>query len=124
MGSLRLKVAIAIAKSAGALSKSLGRGSGETLPGRILLTLCPNAIELLAQSRVVILISGTNGKTSTTKELVSQVRTVGTVVTSSSGSNLSRGVAGALMQDSVFAVLEVDELHLPEVVAQTNPAVV
>ena len=124
MGNLRLKVAIAIAKSAGALSKSLGRGSGETLPGRILLTLCPNAIELLAQSRVVILISGTNGKTSTTKELVSQVRTVGTVVTSSSGSNLSRGVAGALMQDSVFAVLEVDELHLPEVVAQTNPAVV
>ena len=113
-----------IARSVGFLSKSLGRGAGETLPGRVLLTLCPNAIELLSASRVVILVSGTNGKTSTTKELASQVRTVGTVVTSGSGSNLTRGVAGALMKDSVFAVLEVDELHLPAVVAATNPALV
>jgi UDP-N-acetylmuramyl tripeptide synthase len=113
-----------IARSAGFLSKSLGRGAGETLPGRVLLALCPNAIEILSASRVVILVSGTNGKTSTTKELASQVRTVGTVVTSGSGSNLTRGVAGALMKDSVFAVLEVDELHLPAVVAATNPALV
>jgi len=113
-----------IARSAGFLSKSLGRGAGETLPGRVLLALCPNAIELLSASRVVVLVSGTNGKTSTTKELASQVRTVGTVVTSGSGSNLTRGVAGALMKDSVFAVLEVDELHLPAVVAATNPALV
>ena len=124
MKSPRLSLAITIAQATGALSKALGRGSGETLPGRVLLALCPNAIELLSQSRVVILVSGTNGKTSTTKELVSQVRTVGTVVTSASGSNLTRGVAGALMQDSVFAVLEVDELHLPAVVAATNPALV
>jgi UDP-N-acetylmuramyl tripeptide synthase len=121
---LRLKIAMLIARSAGFLSKSLGRGAGETLPGRVLLALCPNAIELLSASRVVILVSGTNGKTSTTKELASQVRTVGTVVTSGSGSNLTRGVAGALMKDSVFAVLEVDELHLPAVVAATNPALV
>ena len=124
MDQLRLKIAILIARSAGFLSKSLGRGAGETLPGRVLLALCPNAIELLSASRVVILVSGTNGKTSTTKELASQVRTVGTVVTSGSGSNLTRGVAGALMKDSVFAVLEVDELHLPAVVAATNPALV
>jgi lipid II isoglutaminyl synthase (glutamine-hydrolysing) len=121
---LRLKIAMLIARSAGFLSKSLGRGAGETLPGRVLLALCPNAIELLSASRVVILVSGTNGKTSTTKELASQVRTVGSVVTSGSGSNLTRGVAGALMKDSVFAVLEVDELHLPAVVAATNPALV
>jgi UDP-N-acetylmuramyl tripeptide synthase len=121
---LRLKIAMLIARSAGFLSKSLGRGAGETLPGRVLLALCPDAIELLSASRVVILVSGTNGKTSTTKELASQVRTVGTVVTSGSGSNLTRGVAGALMKDSVFAVLEVDELHLPAVVAATNPALV
>jgi lipid II isoglutaminyl synthase (glutamine-hydrolysing) len=121
---LRLKIAMLIARSAGFLSKSLGRGAGETLPGRVLLALCPNAIEVLSVSRVVILVSGTNGKTSTTKELASQVRTVGTVVTSGSGSNLARGVAGALMKDSVFAVLEVDELHLPAVVAATNPALV
>jgi lipid II isoglutaminyl synthase (glutamine-hydrolysing) len=121
---LRLKIAMLIARSAGFLSKSLGRGAGETLPGRVLLAFCPNAIELLSASRVVILVSGTNGKTSTTKELASQVRTVGTVVTSGSGSNLTRGVAGALMKDSVFAVLEVDELHLPAVVAATNPALV
>jgi len=118
---LRLQVAMVLARLAGLLSKALLKKSGETIQGRVLLILCPNAISLLARGRTVILVSATNGKTSTTRALAGFMATVGTVTTSKTGSNLSRGVASALMTKSEYAVLEVDELHLPGVAAQVNP---
>jgi len=121
--SLRLRFAIAVAKSASAGSKLIGN-KGETLPGRILLTIEPEAISLLAQGKEVILVSGTNGKTSTTKAVAAIVSQLGSVTTSGSGSNLAWGAATALMSPAPFAVLEIDELHLPAIVAQTDPTVV
>ncbi len=123
MLSLRLRVAIAVAKATSASSKLLGN-KGETLPGRILLTLEPEAISLLATNKEVILVSGTNGKTSTTRAIAAIVSQLGAVATSGSGSNLSWGAANALMSPAPYAVLEVDELHLPSIIAQTDPAVV
>jgi UDP-N-acetylmuramyl tripeptide synthase len=118
---LRLHLAIAVSRFAAFLSKLLLRKSGETISGRVLLVLCPNAISLLARGRKVILVSATNGKTSTTRALAGFMATAGTVATSKTGSNLSRGVAGALMTNSDYAVLEVDELHLPLVAKASNP---
>ena len=123
MPSVRLNFAIFIAKVVGRLSQLLGH-KGETLPGRILLAIQPEAISLLAQGKEVILISGTNGKTSTTKAVVSLVSQLGHVATSASGSNLPWGVATALMSPTPYAVLEIDELHLPTIIAQTNPTIV
>ena len=114
---------MAVAKSAGAASRLIGH-KGETLPGRILLALEPEAISLLAADKEVILISGTNGKTSTTKAVVSLVSQLGEVATSGSGSNLAWGAANALISPAPYAVLEVDELHLPTIIAQTDPTVV
>jgi len=85
MRSLKLRFAIAVARSAGATSKLLGH-KGETLPGRILLAIEPEAISLLAQSKEVILVSGTNGKTSTTKAVTTIVSQLGPVATSGMGS--------------------------------------
>lgn len=119
----RLRFAMAVAKSAGAASRLIGH-KGETLPGRILLALEPEAISLLAADKEVILISGTNGKTSTTKAVVSLVSQLGEVATSGSGSNLAWGAANALISPAPYAVLEVDELHLPTIIAQTDPTVV
>ena len=121
MNSLRLGVAMTIARLAGWLSHALLGKSGETISGRVLLLLCPNAISLLSRGRKVILVSATNGKTSTTRALAGFMNTAGTVATSKTGSNLSRGVASALMHKSEYAVLEVDELHLPSVAAAANP---
>jgi hypothetical protein len=84
----------------------------------------PEAISLLAQGKEVILVSGTNGKTSTTKAVASIVSQLGSVTTSGSGSNLAWGAATALMSSAPFAVLEIDELHLPAIIAQTDPTVV
>jgi len=121
---VRLKLSIFIAKLAGSLSKSILRKSGETIPGLVLLTLYPQAIRELAKGRKIICVSGTNGKTSTTKALVSIISKLGTVTTSPSGSNLDRGVAAALMSKSEYAVLEVDELHLSRIIEEAKPAAV
>ncbi len=118
---MRLQLAMAVARLSAFLSKVLLKKSGETIAGRVLLILCPDAISLLAKDRKVILVSATNGKTSTTRALAGFMATAGTVTTSKTGSNLSRGVASALMNKSEYAVLEVDELHLPVVAAATNP---
>ena len=123
MVSPRLTCAIILARSASWASRLLGN-NGETLPGRILLKIEPEAIALLAQSKKVILISGTNGKTSTTKAVATIVWQMGTVTTSGSGSNLSWGAATALMSKTDYAVLEIDELHLPSIIAQTDPIIV
>jgi len=123
MASPRLAIAITLARSASWASRLLGN-NGETLPGRILLKIEPEAIALLAQSKKVILISGTNGKTSTTKAVATIVWQMGTVTTSGSGSNLSWGAATALMSKAEYAVLEIDELHLPSIIAQTDPIIV
>ena len=98
---MRLKIAVLIAKFAALLSKRILRRSGETISGRVLLALYPRAITELSKNKKIICVSGTNGKTSTTKALVSIISSIsklGTVATSPSGSNLERGVAAALMQ--------------------------
>ncbi len=123
MSDLRLAVGVLAAKLSRAASQAVGN-KGETLPGRVLLKIQPDAIAMLAQNKRVILISGTNGKTSTTKAVAEIVRELGDVTTSSSGSNLAWGVANALISKAPFAVLEIDELHLPSVIAQTDPEIV
>ena len=124
MKNLRLTVAELSARSAGSLSRAILGKSGETISGRVVLGLYPNSIKLLSTEKTVLLVSGTNGKTSTTKSLTRIICTLGKVASNTTGSNLNWGVANALMNRAPYAVLEVDELHLPNVIAETNPKVV
>ena len=99
-------------------------GTGETISGRVLVALYPGAISRLCANKRILLISGTNGKTTTSKVITTSLKAVGSVTSSESGSNLAWGVAAALMSEVDFAVLEVDELHLPGIIDQTNPELV
>ncbi len=121
---MRLKLSIAIAKLAGFASQKLLRKSGATIPGKILLKIYPAALKQLGKNRTIILVSGTNGKTSTTRAVAKSVSKKGTLVTNSTGSNLDRGAATALMAKSDYAVLEVDELHLTRVASELQPTVI
>lgn len=67
--SPRLKIACFLGNLAGLLSRQLNRGRGETLTGRVILAIYPNAISELTKNRDVVLISGTNGKTTSTSNL-------------------------------------------------------
>ena len=124
MKNLRLTVAEVAALSAGSLSRAILGKSGETISGRVVLGLYPNSIKLLSTEKTVLLVSGTNGKTSTTKSLSQIISSLGKVASNTTGSNLNWGVANALMNRAAYAVLEVDELHLPNVISETNPKVV
>jgi UDP-N-acetylmuramyl tripeptide synthase len=109
----------------GRASLALGRGAGATLPGAVALRMAPSLLPTLAVGRQVTVVSGTNGKTTTTRLLVEALGSDGPpVLSNSEGSNLARGVLAALMTDRHLlrptTVLEVDELALPVVAEQTR----
>ena len=121
---MRLRISILIANLFGWGSRKILRKAGETIPGKVLLKLYPRALSKLAQGRVILLVSGTNGKTSTTKALTKAIAPLGKTISNSTGSNLDRGAATTLINRSDFVVLEVDELHLTKVALETRPAVI
>ena len=110
----------------GALSRRMGRGGGSVIGGRAILALDPRALSVLAAGRPVALVSGTNGKTTTTRLLAAALETAGPVVTNVQGANLPPGLAATLASGApgAPAALEVDEAWLPAVVAQTKPRAV
>lgn len=96
------------------------RGGGSALPGLVIEKIDPKFIQrtLADLPQGVVIISGTNGKTTTTKIVVELLESVGLkVFTNRTGSNFSRGVAAALLDevnirgklDADIAVLELDE---------------
>lgn len=127
-GSLRLTTACLAGKLAGQLSVSFGRGRGETLSGRVILALDSKAITKLGANRDVVLVSGTNGKTTSTKNLATILRDFAGegVSTSESGANMPAGIAALLAQKprNRFAVIECDEMYLPEMYQKLSPKVV
>lgn len=108
------------------------RGGGSALPGLFVEKIDPDFIKkTLAQlPKGVVVISGTNGKTTTTKMVVSLLEAHGLrVFTNRTGSNFTRGVAAALLKDvdmkgqleADIAVLELDEAHAVKFVAAVQP---
>lgn len=121
-----LKTILVLAKLLGALSRALGKGSGVMVAGRLILALSPKAVAKLASGKKIILISGTNGKSTTSRLIAEALRTKYSVVHNYTGANLHPGIAQALGENpkAQFAVLEVDELVLPWAIEQTNPELI
>ncbi len=86
----------------------------------------PEALEHLAADRSIVLVSGTNGKTTTTKLLAAALEGRPEVVTNVEGANLPMGLVAALAQGAPDsrAVLEVDEAWLPKVIPSVHPKAV
>jgi UDP-N-acetylmuramyl tripeptide synthase len=120
MGKLpmRARLATTIGGAAGKMSRLAGRGDGSVIGGVIGLRVEPGLLALLAADRQVVLVTGTNGKTTTTRLITSALGAF--------GANMEAGLAAALGQapDAPFAVLEVDEAYLPAVLAATKARVV
>lgn len=123
---MKLRLAIWIASFFGAMSRVTKRGSGVMVTGRIILKLQPQAVSVLSKKRKVILISGTNGKTTTTSLIFSALSVKHRVVSNYTGANLFAGVAAALSKElsAPMAALEVDEMVLPWAIKQTSPEMV
>ena len=123
---------LAITKTAARLSRLFGRGGGHALPGLIAERLDPHLAHKLAKGLTggVILVTGTNGKTTTTKLIAAILEAHGErVLTNSTGSNLKRGVTSALISASdlrgrfehTVGLFEVDEASLRLVTPEVQP---
>ena len=131
--SLRSRVTVALGRAARLVSRLRGGGSGGTaLPGLVVEKIDPGflARTLDRLPMGVIVVSGTNGKTTTTKMVVQLLREQGLkVLTNRSGSNFVRGVLASLLTevdaggrlDHDVAVLELDEAHAVRFVRLVKP---
>ncbi len=125
--SLRARLATSIGGAAGRVSRLTGRGDGSVIGGVLGLRVEPDLLRLLAADRQVVLVTGTNGKTTTTRLITAAVGALGQEVASNAfGANMEAGLASALGRapDAPYAVLEVDERYLPAVIEATDPRVI
>ncbi|MDO4773610.1 MAG: MurT ligase domain-containing protein [Candidatus Saccharibacteria bacterium] len=127
---IRQRITTMIGKSVKAAARL--RGGGSALPGLVVERIDPGFIRrTLAQlPQGVVIISGTNGKTTTTKIVVELLEAAGLrVFTNRTGSNFSRGVAAALLGavdhrgqlHADIAVLELDEAWAVKFVQMVKP---
>ena len=132
---MRTRLAVLAGRAVSEASRRLGTGQGSAIGGRVTLAVDSRALELLAAGRRVGLVSGTNGKTTTTRLLAAALATAGEVSTNSAGANLLSGIVGTLSSPEAglrgpnavagsYAALEVDEGLLPKAIDAVHPAVV
>jgi UDP-N-acetylmuramyl tripeptide synthase len=132
---LRLSVAVSVAKTVTFGVRSLRLGAASVLPGSIARRIEPQLLPLLSQQvkNGVILIAGTNGKTTTSLLLKDILERKGyRVAHNSTGANLENGLTTALMESSNllgslnvdYAILEVDENIVPKILAPIQPRII
>jgi UDP-N-acetylmuramyl tripeptide synthase len=129
-GRARLTGAIWAGRLASVASRLAGRGSGASIRGQVMMRLDPGALAKLLQGRRVAMVSGTNGKTTTTHFLAAAVRAhLGgdspRLVHNADGANLHHGIASALSSHphADIAILETDERVVADMVRLAKPEV-
>jgi UDP-N-acetylmuramyl tripeptide synthase len=129
------RTSLLLGKSIGSASRSLSFGGGSTLPGRVARRVDPAFVPALVKELPLgcVLITGTNGKTTTATLLASILNRAGiTPVHNRTGANLMAGIASALIRESdmkgrlgaLIGLFEVDEAALPAAIADTSPKLV
>jgi UDP-N-acetylmuramyl tripeptide synthase len=122
---------LALARSVGALSRLRG-GGGTSAPGKLLIRLDPHAIATLGARlrRGSVLISATNGKTTTAAMAAAILEREGVaLVHNQAGANMAGGIATTLLgaarggaaMDGELGLFEVDELWLARLAAELRP---
>lgn len=122
---LRSRVALAAGAGARTASRLLGRGSGGMIGGEVALRLSPTVLADLAARIPSAVITGTNGKSTTTRMVRAALQTRGSVASNTNGDNMTSGVITAFMnaRTASAAALEVDEMHVPSVADAVRPRV-
>jgi lipid II isoglutaminyl synthase (glutamine-hydrolysing) len=124
---IRARVATTLGEAAGKMSRLAGRGDGSVIGGVVGLRVAPDLLRQLATGRQIVLVSGTNGKTTTTRLVTAAIGSLGQGVASNAfGANMESGLVSALSAapDAPYAVLEVDERYMAAMMKATRPRVV
>lgn len=128
-------LAVVTGKAAGGLARRLRLGGGTTLPGTLARHLAPGVLGELAAAlpHGVVLLSGTNGKTTTSRMLAEILRASGErVLHNRAGANLIAGLTATAIADADWrgrprasiGLFETDEAALPQALAETRPRLV
>ena len=117
---------MALGSAARWTSRVTGRGAGAMIGGLVAMTLDRSILGQLGIGRRTAIITGTNGKSTTTRMVAAALGTMGPVATNSEGANMDAGLVAALAadRDAGLAALEVDEMHVPHVADAVGPAVI
>src|SRR6201996_9552869 len=119
---------VALAAGAGArwASRVTGRGAGAMIGGLVAMTLDRSSLRQLGAGRRTVVVTGTNGKSTTTRMTAAALGTLGRVATNAEGANMDAGLVAALAADrgAGLAALEVDEMHVPHVSDAVEPSVI
>jgi UDP-N-acetylmuramyl tripeptide synthase len=129
------RLALALGKGLGFTSRLFKVGGGSTLPGRAARFLSPGFVPDMVRELPLgsVLVTGTNGKTTTATLLASILDRAGmTPLHNRTGANLMAGIASALVRESDLGghlagrigLFEVDEAAFPAGVAETSPRLV
>lgn len=114
------------------LSKHILKG-GSTFPGTVALKFDKEILKVVAKGYKVILVTGTNGKTTTTSMISNIFKEKGyRVITNSTGANLFRGIVTCFIDNYRFfknnkdsyAIIEVDEANVKFVTEYITPEII
>ena len=119
---MRKTVGTLLGKSVAGAVHLRGKTGGQALPGLVVETLVPGYLGAILSQLPdgVVIVTGTNGKTTTTKMVVELLRSNGKrVLTNPTGSNLTRGIISSVSQQAThtgrlpfdIAVFELDEAY-------------
>ena len=130
--SFRKTTAVWAGKATGALSRITRRGGGTTLPGDVARAIDPKILTRLTEdlTQGAVVITGTNGKTTTARLVTWLLEGIGQrVVSNRAGANLIFGVTAAALGKAGsdgklkadWGVFEIDEASLPRAVEEIQP---
>ena len=136
MASLRDILAVNLAKLISSLVKTLKLGSGSALPGRVALKISPQILknfktQIGEENAIDMIVTGTNGKTTSTgilKQIVEEY-TKEEVISNAMGANLYYGIVSELVNSSNSSarlksknlILEIDEASVPALAKVLKP---
>ena len=124
---LRARLAVGVGRVVAGASRLTHIGSGSVIGGRASLLVEPRLLERTSAGREVVLVSATNGKTTTTRFLTAALADDRPVVSNWLGANMTPGLVaalGAADRRQTTAVLEVDERWIEQVLSATRAATV
>jgi lipid II isoglutaminyl synthase (glutamine-hydrolysing) len=129
---MRRTAAVWAGKATGALSRISGRGGGTTLPGDVARAIDPDVLRKLSRDlkHGAVVITGTNGKTTTSRLISWLLEGAGySVVSNRAGANLIFGATAAALEragvngrlQADWGVFEIDEASLERAVDEIQP---
>jgi UDP-N-acetylmuramyl tripeptide synthase len=130
--NIRSLISILFSKITIKLSKALFKG-GSNFPGRIALKIDKSILSTVAKDYQVILITGTNGKTTTTSMVYNMLKASGKkVISNGTGANMLPGIVSCFIEnykfsnDGIdrFAIIEADEANVPLVAQYIKPRII